>query len=76
MRARIAQAIDAQVTEAELPADLDARITAAVEAEQAYVKSLNVTEARLVGFGASTTHTETFTPYRSAAWGIDITKEA
>ena len=53
MRDRITKAIVAQITDS-LPADLDQQITAAVDAERAYLTS--VTESgRLTGFGQHTT---------------------
>ena len=59
-----AETVLAGLTEGEVPADLDARITKAVEAEKAYLASL--TEGRLSGFGAtSTTDTTQPAPKRS-----------
>lgn len=67
----IGERVKAQVVaavEAELPADLDARIAAAVKAEKDYAASL--TESRLTGFGASTaTPAETAKPaQRRTLW--------
>ena len=76
MVARVTLALDPQIVEAELPADIDARITAAIEAEQAYLKGLNVAESKLVGFGASTTVTESAPKRTHNAFGQPIAKEA
>lgn len=76
MSARIASVIEAQVTDPELPADLEARITSAVEAEKQYLATL--TEGRLSGFGASfDTASTTIQPARTTnVWGQPISKEA
>lgn len=75
MAARVAATVDAQVTEAALPADLDTRITAAVEAEKAYLKAVAEGQGRLVGFGA--TESTTTAPKRTRnAFGRPIQQEA
>lgn len=76
MVARVTLALDPQIVEAELPANIDALIAGAIESEQAYLKGLNVAESKLVGFGASTTVTESAPKRTHNAFGQPIAKEA